>query len=71
LQTGANDARSDDTSRLKVVVAEWLNSRSDSNSNPRLSAKRKDEHGINHDITGYLLCPIDYDWDDPEYVMFL
>jgi len=71
LQTGANDARSDDTSRLKVVVAEWLNSRSDSNSNPRLSAKRKDERGINHDITGYLLCPIDYDWDDPEYVMFL
>jgi hypothetical protein len=66
-----NDARSDDTSRLKVVVAEWLNSHSDSNSNPRLSAKRKDECGINHDITGYLLCPIDYDWDDPEYVMFL
>jgi hypothetical protein len=71
LQTGANDARSDDTSRLKIVVAEWLNRRSDSNSNARLSAKGKDERGINHDITGYLLCPIDYDWDDPEYVTFL
>ncbi|KAN0116023.1 hypothetical protein V8E52_006329 [Russula decolorans] len=67
LQTGANDARSDDTSRLKIVVAEWLNSRSPSTSNTPnyLSAKGKGERGINHDLTGYLLCPIDYDWDDP------
>jgi hypothetical protein len=28
-----------------------------------LSAKGKDERGINHDLTGYLLCPIDFDWD--------
>jgi hypothetical protein len=64
LQTGANDARSDDTSRLKIVVAEWLNSRTPSTSHTRLTAKGKDERGINHDITGHLLCPIDYDWDD-------
>jgi hypothetical protein len=66
LQTGANDARSDDTSRLKIVVAEWLNSRtpSSSTSYTRLTAKGKDERGINHDITGRLLCPIDYEWDD-------
>jgi hypothetical protein len=66
LQTGANDARSDDTSRLKIAVAEWINSRSPSTTNApsHLSAKGKDERGINHDITGFLLCPIDYDWDD-------
>jgi hypothetical protein len=73
LQTGANDARSDNTSRLKIAVAEWINSRSPYTSDAlsRLSAKGKDQRGINHDITEYLLCPIDYNWDDPQYVAFL
>ena len=67
---GANDARSDDTTRLKSAVAEWLNTDntrppSISNAPSRLSAKGKEERGINHDLTGFLLCPIDYDWDDP------
>ena len=77
-QSGANDARSDDTSRLKVTVAEWLNtsSRMCSNGAPTyqtmlLSAKAKEERGISHDVTGRLLCPIDYDWDDPGYVASL
>ena len=35
----------------------------------RLSSKGKEECGISSDVTGRLLCPIDYDWDDPEYVM--
>jgi hypothetical protein len=84
LQSGANDARSDDTGRLKVAIAEWLNSRkpnsagngddsvtenSDCNTpnglNLRLSPKGKEERGISNDITGRLICPIDYDWDDP------
>jgi len=38
---------------------------STSNTPNYLSAKGKGERGINHDLTGYLLCPIDYDWDDP------
>jgi hypothetical protein len=66
LQTGANDARSDDTSRLKAVVAEWLNSCALATSHTRLSAKGKEERGINHNMTGKLLCPIKYDWDDAE-----
>jgi hypothetical protein len=85
LQIGANDARSDDTGRLKVAIAEWLNSHaskkrhhnssrdgdhsetdnSDCNT-PHLSSKGKEERGISNDITGRLICPIDYDWDDPE-----
>lgn len=59
-----NDARSDDTSRLKIAVAEWLNSRTETIT--RLSAKGKDERGLDHDVTGRLICPIDYDWDDLE-----
>jgi len=85
LQTRANDARSDDTGKLKVVIAEWLNSRNlqkihnsgrdgnesesddDSNLNALiLSLKGKDERGISNNTTGCLICPIDYDWDDPE-----
>jgi hypothetical protein len=64
LQAGASDARSDDTSRLKMAVAEWINSRD--NPVERLSSQGKEERGIGHDITGRLICPIDYDWDDPE-----
>ena len=62
LQSGANDTHSDDTSRLKVAVAEWLNSHMSSGT--RLSARAKEERGINNDVTGRLLCPIDFDWDN-------
>jgi hypothetical protein len=56
-----------------MAIAEWLNSRSPATSNApsHLPAKAKDERGINHDITGFLLCPIDYDWSDPWYVASL
>jgi len=64
LQAGANDAHSDDTSHLKLAVAEWINSRD--NPVERLSFYGKEERGIGHNITGRLICPIDYDWDDPE-----
>ena len=66
LQAGANDACSDDTSWLKVAIAEWLNS--STSSNVRISAKVKEEHGIFNDVMGCLLCPINYDWDNPECV---
>lgn len=68
MQSGANDARADDTSRLKVAIAEWLNSRDSSEMRSRLSPKKKLDCGIRNDVTGHLLCPIDYAWDDPEYV---
>jgi hypothetical protein len=88
LQTGANDARSDDTAKLKAAIAVWLNAReskkrwhdssrledgddSETDSNcqyntPVLSLKGKDERGMSNNITGRLICPIDYDWDNPE-----
>ncbi|KAH9955652.1 hypothetical protein BC827DRAFT_1140968, partial [Russula dissimulans] len=71
LQSGANDACSDDTSRLKAAVADWLNSCRPSFETGTLYArllctKVKEDHGISNEITGHLLCPIDYDWDNPE-----
>lgn len=55
-----------------MAIADWLNCRKPSNeaesSGSRLSAKCKEERGISNDITGQLLCPIEYDWEDPEYV---
>ena len=75
LQSGANDARSDDTSRLKAVIAEWLNAHSQHDPPEQTTAaqwlppKLKKDRGIGNDVTGGLLCPIDYDWDDPEYVI--
>ena len=71
LQEGANDARSDNTCRIKVAVADWLNDRTPLNSEaPKttLSNQVKEDRGYPNDITGCLLCPIDYDWDDPEYI---
>jgi len=80
LHSGANDARSDDTARLKAAVAEWLNARKQDSRDPPgetqmpitvrwLSAKEKKERGIGNNVTGGLLCPIDYDWEDPGYVI--
>ena len=73
LQSGANDARADDTAWLKVAIAEWLNARrslnaTETSNTPPLSPRSKEERGINNDITGCLLCPIDYDWDNPECI---
>jgi len=64
LQAGAGDACSDDTSHLKTAVAEWINMRDESGE--RLSSYGKEERGIGNDITGCLICPIDYNWDDLE-----
>jgi hypothetical protein len=67
LQHGANDARSHDTGVLKRAIAEWLNNRIP-NPIPPFSAVSKADRGTFNDITGRLLCPIDYSWDDPECV---
>lgn len=70
LKTGATDARSDDTSKLKVAVAEWLNARRTSPTDPGacLDPRDRNDRGISNDYTGRLLCPIDYDWEDLGYV---
>lgn len=65
LIAGANSARSDDTSCVKPKVAEWLNMRlTGVPMDQHLALSRRDGRGLQHDMTGRLLCPIKYDWDD-------
>ncbi|KAF9032750.1 hypothetical protein BJ165DRAFT_1568204 [Panaeolus papilionaceus] len=62
LQKGANDARSDDVRRIKEELGGWLN-HAFSPSLP-FSIKSHGDRGLQNDITGRLLCPIQYEWDD-------
>ena len=65
LQKGANDARSDDVRRAKEEIANWIN-QTLSPTTP-LSVKQRDDRGLQNEITGRLLCPIELSWDDIEY----
>ncbi|KAG8212833.1 hypothetical protein J3R82DRAFT_11133 [Butyriboletus roseoflavus] len=31
---------------------------------PVIQSRDKASHGFNHDVTGRLLCPVDYNWED-------
>lgn len=46
-------------------IAEWLNQQYP--DDPSLSTIKRDGRGIHHSVTGMLLCPIRYNWDDDEY----
>ena len=63
LQRGADSARSDDLNRIRTCVADWLNA-----AQPRpeilLDPSCRENRGIQHDVTGKLLCPAGFDWDD-------
>ncbi|KIK74692.1 hypothetical protein PAXRUDRAFT_44681, partial [Paxillus rubicundulus Ve08.2h10] len=60
---GADGARGDDTASLKMAVAHWLNERSPS-PKPRFKPKTKARRGFYHEVTGELLCPSEYNWND-------
>ncbi|KAI6096043.1 hypothetical protein F5141DRAFT_1012499, partial [Pisolithus sp. B1] len=61
LQKGADGARGDDSATLKTAIAQWLNE-SQPCPDPPFTLWEKNERGFNHEITGKLLCPVDYDW---------
>jgi len=67
LQKGANDRWSDDIRRVKEEVTIWVN-QTCSPSAP-LNLKNRDHRGFQNDFTSRLLCPIEYSWDDLEYVI--
>lgn len=62
LNRGADSARGDDAASLKPAVVHWLMSAE--SVEPALKPEEKDGRGFDHESTGYLLCPVDYDWYD-------
>ncbi|KAF7970772.1 hypothetical protein HWV62_23120 [Athelia sp. TMB] len=65
LQKGINSACCDDTKGLKGAMIDWLIKPGEPCS-PPLFRNSKVERGYNHELTGCLLCPAGWDWDDPE-----
>ncbi|KAJ3512490.1 hypothetical protein NMY22_g15318 [Coprinellus aureogranulatus] len=65
LQKGAAGARSDDTKSLKGAVVDWLE-RQGVRLDPPLSRSMKQKRGFEHERTGFLLCPPQLNWNDPE-----
>ncbi|KAF9783394.1 hypothetical protein BJ322DRAFT_1008007, partial [Thelephora terrestris] len=61
----ANNARSDDTARVKPNIANLLNNRANNPASPPLDLETRDTRGLQNDFTGRLICPIKYDWEDP------
>lgn len=66
LRKGASGARGDDAANLKPAVVNWLTELL-GNSEVPLSAHNKSERGFEHNLTGQLLCPMEYDWKDEKY----
>ena len=64
LMDGADSARADDASVLKTTIVNWLTEVEA--PNPRLSPYNKSGRGFHSDSTGRLLCPVEYDWENPE-----
>ncbi|KAJ3792101.1 hypothetical protein GGU11DRAFT_750529, partial [Lentinula aff. detonsa] len=61
LESGANAVRSEDIHNSAAELADWLNQRS---PQPLIDRHSRLGRGFRHDLTGRLLCPIDFDWDD-------
>ena len=67
LQKGASSARSDDMKGLKSAVLDWIVPHGELLT-PPIPRNVKTNCGFNHDITGALLCPVEYDWADEECI---
>ncbi|KAF9501633.1 hypothetical protein BDN71DRAFT_1500672 [Pleurotus eryngii] len=65
LEFGASQGRSEDVFALKEAVADFINADLPT-GNPRVGREDRVGRGFAHKVTGHLLCPIQYDWHDPE-----
>ncbi|KAG1876098.1 hypothetical protein C8R48DRAFT_669300 [Suillus tomentosus] len=63
LRQGADSARGDDTSKLKSLVADWVNR--EFKPNPPVDREDKYCRGFVNDACGQLLCPTELDWNNP------
>ncbi|KAG1808225.1 uncharacterized protein BJ212DRAFT_1303104 [Suillus subaureus] len=66
---GADSARADDTTKLKVLVISWL-SECTPPPDPILYPYDKTGHGFYNDATGRLLCPVDHNWNNSEVMAY-
>ena len=60
---GADSSCADNTHRLKVGVVNWL-MQGTPRPEPPLSTEDKTGQGFYNDMTGHLLCPVNYNWND-------
>ncbi|RXW12626.1 hypothetical protein EST38_g13229 [Candolleomyces aberdarensis] len=63
LQSGGNNARSDDIHKLTPKVADWVNLAEE--PTPLIHPASRENRGLQHDLCGKLLSPVDCDWEDP------
>ncbi|KAG2135973.1 hypothetical protein DEU56DRAFT_737359 [Suillus clintonianus] len=63
LRQGADSARGDDTSKLKSLVADWINR--ELKPDPLVDPDDKHCRGFVNDACGRLLCPTELDWNSP------
>ncbi|KAF7970326.1 hypothetical protein HWV62_24346 [Athelia sp. TMB] len=63
LRVGSDQARGDDTAKLKAATVPWVNATFGA-STPPPSPQTKHERGLDNDHTGRLLCPGEFSWDD-------
>ncbi|KAL4071706.1 hypothetical protein J3A83DRAFT_4188172 [Scleroderma citrinum] len=66
LNTAADSAHGDDTAGLKMVVVDWL-MHSKPTPEPALESHQKEGHDFYHNTTSQLICPVEYDWSNPQH----
>ncbi|KAH6908042.1 hypothetical protein BKA70DRAFT_1104179 [Coprinopsis sp. MPI-PUGE-AT-0042] len=66
VRSGANSARSDDTKTLKSAIVDWIVLPDGQPLNPPIARNVKMDRGFLHPRTGFLLCPVDLNWQDEE-----
>ncbi|KAI9572485.1 hypothetical protein HD554DRAFT_2036058 [Boletus coccyginus] len=66
LNRGADSACGDDAASLKPAVIHWLTA-TYPNTELGLELSEKTGRGFDHNITGHLLCPVDYNWQDDQH----
>ncbi|KAF8993079.1 hypothetical protein BDQ17DRAFT_1253205 [Cyathus striatus] len=49
---------------MKTAIANWLNYTVTPIPNPLLDPSNRNNRGIQHDLVGYLLCPVELDWEN-------
>ncbi|KAG2058590.1 hypothetical protein BDR06DRAFT_968581 [Suillus hirtellus] len=64
LNEGSDRARGDNSASLKCAVTNWLMECTPT-PNPTIHRQDKSGWGFYNDVTGRLLCPVDYDWSNP------